>query len=375
MGGEGLGSLFRSALEEVTPCVHTRLLEADNPPSLDDVDLSHLGTQVQTKVRKMLKKFESMWNGKLGVIRGFQHCISLLDGSEPVAMAPRRAGPQDREIILREVERMLEEGAIREAQSEWAAPVLIFERQDGSPGFCIDYHRLNELTVKDSYPLPRMEDCLDSLGDARNFSTLDCNSGYWQIPVTEEDLHKTAFTCHVGCYEFCRMPFGLTNAPATLQRVMDLLLSKYRWKSCLVYIDDVIVFSNTTDEHLQHVKEVLTVMWDEFSSAVTFGYNNTAHRGTGLTPFQLVFTRPPRPLVLNDAEEVNYSGLSPTQRKEIFRRRLRVLMQTADERQRASQSLYKSDFDKKVKVHNQDIQIGDGVFVRRETPKEVEDRG
>ena len=177
-------------------------------------------------------------------------------------MALRRAGPQDREIIFREVERMLEEGVIREAQSKWAAPVLIVEKQDDYPRFCIDYRRLNELTVKDSYPLPRMEYYLDRLGDARYFSTLECNSGYWQILVTEEVRHKTAFTCHVGCYEFFRMPFGLTNTPATFQRAVDLLISKYRWKSCLVYIDDVIVFSNMIDEHLQHVEEVLTVLRD-----------------------------------------------------------------------------------------------------------------
>ena len=107
-----------------------------------------------------------------------------------------------------------------------------------------------------------MEDCLDSLGNARYFSALDCNRRYWQIPVKEEDRHKTAFTCHVGCYEFCCMPFGLTNTPETVQRVVNLLLSKYRWKSSLVYTDDVIVFSNTIDEHLQYVEDVLTVLRD-----------------------------------------------------------------------------------------------------------------
>ena len=122
VGGEGIWPLFRSALEDVTPGVHTRSPEADRPPSLDDVDLSHLDTPVQTNVRKMLKEFESMWNGRHGVKRGVQHRISLSDGSRPVAMAPRQAGPQDREIVLKEVERMLEEGVICEAQSEWAAP-------------------------------------------------------------------------------------------------------------------------------------------------------------------------------------------------------------------------------------------------------------
>ncbi|CDF40036.1 retrotransposon protein [Chondrus crispus] len=128
--------------------------------------------------------------------------------------------------------------------------------------FCVDYRRLNAITVKDSYPLPKMEDCLDSLGDAKCFTTLDCNSGYWQIPVAEADREKTTFTCHEGCYQFRRMPFGLCNAPATFQRTLDILLSGYRWKSCLVYFDDIIIFSNFIEEHSTHVQQVLKVLQD-----------------------------------------------------------------------------------------------------------------
>ena len=110
--------------------------------------------------------------------------------------------------------------------------------------------------------LPRMEDCLDSLGEAKYFTTLDCNSGYWKIPVSEEDRSKTAFTCHEGCFELCRMPFGLCNSPATFQRTVDMLLSGYRWRTCLVYLDDIIVFSNTKEDHLTHVREILTILKD-----------------------------------------------------------------------------------------------------------------
>ena len=110
---------------------------------------------------------------------------------------------------------------------------------------------------KDTYPLPRMDECLDSLGEAKYFTTLDCNSGYWQIPIAKEDRNKTTFTCHDGTYRFLRMPFGLCNAPATFQRTVDILLSGYRWKTCLVYLDDVIIFSISIEEHLKHVDEVL----------------------------------------------------------------------------------------------------------------------
>ena len=113
------------------------------------------------------------------------------------------------------------------------------------------------MTVKDSYPLPRMDECLDSLGDAIFFSTFDANCGYWQLDVDVRDRAKTAFVCHRGCFEYLRMPFGLCNAPASFQRAMDVILAAYRWKTCLVYLDDVIVFSKTFEEHLKNVSDIL----------------------------------------------------------------------------------------------------------------------
>lgn len=132
----------------------------------------------------------------------------------------------------------------------------------GPPGFCIDYRKLNESTVKDSYPLPRMDDCLDSLGEANVFSTLDCNAGYWQIPIAPEDRHKTTFTCHCGTYQCKRLPFGLCNAPATFQRAMDMILAGVRWQICLVYLDDIIVFSRSPEEHIGHLGQVFKLLAD-----------------------------------------------------------------------------------------------------------------
>jgi len=131
-------------------------------------------------------------------------------------------------------------------------------KPDGSVRFCIDYRKLNLMTVKDAYPIPRMDECIDSLGDARVFSTLDCSAGHWQIPVAEEDKHLTAFTCHSGTWQCVRLPFGLSNAPATFQRAMDMILAGVKCQICLVYLDAVIVFSRSPEEHLQHLDEMLT---------------------------------------------------------------------------------------------------------------------
>ena len=105
-----------------------------------------------------------------------------------------------------------------------------------------------------------MDESIDLLGEASVFSTIDCNSGYWQIPVRKQDRDKTAFVCHAGLYRYKRMPFGLTNAPATFQRTLDILLSPYKWRSCLVYLEDIIIFSKSVEKHFQHVEEIITTL-------------------------------------------------------------------------------------------------------------------
>jgi hypothetical protein len=124
------------------------------------------------------------------------HRIELTPGAKPVHSHPYRAGPRAREVEAAEVQRMLKAGVIEPSTAEWASPVVLVPKPDGSMRFCIDYRRLNALSLKDSYPLPRMDECIDSLGDATIFSKLDCNSGYWQIPVLPEDRDKTSFSSH-----------------------------------------------------------------------------------------------------------------------------------------------------------------------------------
>jgi len=136
-------------------------------------------------------------------------------------------------------------------------------KPDGSTRFLFDYRQLNDRTVRDKYPLPRMDDFLDSLGDARFFSTLDCNAGYWQIPVAEENKHLTSFTNHVGTYQGTRLPFGLFNAPATFQRAIDMILAGVQWQYVFVYLDDIIVYSADAESHPSHLEKVFSLLGEK----------------------------------------------------------------------------------------------------------------
>jgi len=191
------------------------------------------------------------------LIRNAEHHIHLKPGAVPLRQQPYKAGPLAREREKVEVERMRSMGVIEPSTEKLASPVIMVPQPDGSVRFCIEYRKLNWMSVKDAYPIPRMDECIDSLGDARVFSTLDCSAGYWQIPVAEEDTHFTAFTCHSGAWQCVRLPFGLCSAPATIQTAMDMILAEDKWQIRLVCLNDVIVFSRFPEEHLQHLNEVL----------------------------------------------------------------------------------------------------------------------
>uniref|UniRef100_H3GAE4 Reverse transcriptase domain-containing protein n=1 Tax=Phytophthora ramorum TaxID=164328 RepID=H3GAE4_PHYRM len=137
-----------------------------------------------------------------------------------------------------EIQQYLQLGIIRPSISPWASPMLIIRKPDGGIRFCIDYRRLNSVTVKDCYPTPLIDDVLDVLGDAQLFSTMDIASGYWNVPMDEDSIAKTAFTCKYGLYEWMVIPFGLCNAVPAFERVMETVLVDLKWRICLVYLDD-----------------------------------------------------------------------------------------------------------------------------------------
>jgi hypothetical protein len=144
---------------------------------------------------------------------------------------------------------MLKNGVIQLSNSPWSSPVGLVKKKSGEYRFCVDYRRLNAVSKRDVYPLPRIDDVFDRLAGANYFSTLDLANGYWQVPVAERDRQKTAFVTPDGLFEFKRMPFGLANAPATFQRLMDQVLNRHKWTACLVYLDDILVFGKTFEEH------------------------------------------------------------------------------------------------------------------------------
>ena len=165
-----------------------------------------------------------MWAGQLGKVDVTRHQIEVTPGARPRRAQPYRASHASRDVIAKKVQRQRDLGVIELSSAEWAFSVVLVPEPDGTMRFCLDYRQLNEVTVWDVYPLPRMDDCIDFLGDAEVFSTLDCYSGYWQIPVADEDRDKTTFVCHEGAYRYILLPSGLSNAPATFQRAIDKIL-------------------------------------------------------------------------------------------------------------------------------------------------------
>ena len=177
--------------------------------------------------------------------------------AQPIRQAPRRAPLCHRETVRKLLDDMLAKDVIISSKSPWASPVVLVQKKDGSVRFCIDYRKLNAVTQRDAYPLPRIDETLDTLSGSKWFSTLDLLSGYWQVGMDPRDREKTAFATHEGLFEFKVMPFGLCNAPATFQRLMNLVLAGIQWSKCLVYLDDIIVLGKSFEEHLQHLVLVL----------------------------------------------------------------------------------------------------------------------
>jgi len=162
--------------------------------------------------------------------------------------------------IKKQVQELLEKGFIKPSTSPCGSPIILVRKKDDLWRMCIDYQALNKITIKNCYPLPRIDDLLDQLKEAVYFTKLDFHSGYHQVRVAEQDAWKTTFKTKQGLYEWLVMPFGLTNAPATFMRLMNDVLRPFLDDFVIVYLDDILIFSKTSEEHLKHVKETLDVL-------------------------------------------------------------------------------------------------------------------
>lgn len=171
-----------------------------------------------------------------------------------------RQGPAMREHVSAEVGKILKAGIIELSTSEWASPIVLARKKDRSLGFSVPYRQLNAKKVGDAYPLPRIDDCLDSLGDAARVTTVDCKAGYWQIPMAAADMDKTTFTTFLSTCRQNLIPFELINAPATFQRTLDIILAGLPWQVCRIYLDDVVVFSKDVASHMRDVDQVFDLL-------------------------------------------------------------------------------------------------------------------
>ena len=165
----------------------------------------------------------------------------------------RRIPVHLRDEVDQQIDRMLEENIIQPSSSPWASGIVIVKKKDGTSRFCVDYRRLNDVTIKDAYPLPRIDESLDQLAGSKWFSCLDLSSGFWQVEMHEDDKQKTAFTTRIGLYEFNVMPFGLSRAPAIFERLMGVFLAGLHWKICLIYLDDIIVIGKTFENMINNL--------------------------------------------------------------------------------------------------------------------------
>ena len=196
-------------------------------------------------------------DGRIGEYSDIKYTIKLKEDAIPISMPPYHASPEKRADIDKQIDKWFAQGVIRPSESPWGAPVIVVYR-NGKARVCIDYRRVNAVTLADEYPLPRQTDILRALSGSQWLSTFDALSGFHQLEIIEEHRHITAFRTHKhGLLEFTRLPFGLRNGPAVFQRAMNKVLAKFLWLFVLVYIDDIVVYSLTFEDHVRHLDAVL----------------------------------------------------------------------------------------------------------------------
>ena len=237
------------------------LSAADSEPTLD-ATTSDQTPEWTAQLHALLGRYNHIFEEPthLPDQRPRDHTIDLIPGAKPPQQRTYRMSPLELAEVERQLKEYLDKGWIRPSTSPFGAPILLVRKKDNSLRMCIDYRALNAISVKNRYPLPRIDELLDQLQGAKVFSALDLWSGYHQVRVAEEDIHKTAFRTRYGHFEFTVLPFGLTNAPATFMNIMNDTLREYLDKFVVVFLDDILIYSKTPEEHLVHLDSVLATL-------------------------------------------------------------------------------------------------------------------
>lgn len=223
---------------------------------LDDLRTGPLLPEQKKNLEKLLFQFPEVITDQIGFTRTVKHKIICKDNT-PIKQRPYPLNPHKRKFVIDKVKEMETQGLIEPSTSGWASPIVLPKKKNGDYRLCVDLRQVNNQTISDAYPMPDLRNLIKQVSGAKVFSTLDLNSGYWQVEVEEGSRPMTAFSTPRGLYQFRVMPFGLKNAPATFMRLMEEVLSGYTGEFCQVYLDDILIYSKSFYEHLEHLARVL----------------------------------------------------------------------------------------------------------------------
>ena len=250
----GRAELVQEAREFLVGAVAQGHAKGKSKFDLSEVDASE---NVKSRVVKLINDNAHLFASSdldLGQTQTVECNVETGD-HDPIKMRPYRIPLQDRQIVDKAIDEMLQAGVIQRSRSPWSFSLVVVSKKDGSKRLCVDFRKLNEITKKNSYPLPPIDDILSMLGKANYLTSLDLKLGYWQVGMSDKDKEKTAFACHKGLFEFNVMPFGLANAPSVFMMLMNIVLSGLEGFVC-ASIDDILIFSETLEQHMKHIQLV-----------------------------------------------------------------------------------------------------------------------
>ncbi len=240
-------AMFKGTEASMAPTKLTNSMVLENI----ETELKHLPPEQRGELKDLLMEFKPMCSDTLGLTTWVVHDVDVGD-SKPIKQHPYRMNPAKSAVVKREIEYMLDNGLIEPSQSCYSSPVVLAPKADGTHRLCFDYRKVNSVTKTDSFPIPRLEDCIDRVGKARYVTTIDMLKGFWQVPLTERAKEISAFVVQDALYSCKVMPFGMKNSSATYQRLMNKVLAGL--ENCEAYIDDVIVYSDTWNDHVRHLR-------------------------------------------------------------------------------------------------------------------------